>query len=63
MHPLPRQTRRVSVVLFADDVAQLERRYGRGWSEQIRLLIERNCKEYTKHKRTLEEIMREHRGQ
>lgn len=43
---LGRPTRRVTMHLFADDVAQMERRYGRGWTEQVRLMVANNCKQY-----------------
>lgn len=44
--PLSRPARRTTLYLFEEDCAQLERRYGRGWTEQVRLMVERNCREY-----------------
>lgn len=44
--PLSREARRITLYLFEDDCQQFEARYGRGWTEQVRLLVEKNCKEY-----------------
>jgi hypothetical protein len=54
--PLPRPSRRTQITLYEADCKQLEQRYGRGWTEQVRLLVERNCKEYLIHKRHLEQL-------
>ena len=52
--PSDKPLRRVSMHLFADDVALLERRYGRGWSEQVRLLVERDNKNWRSLRATLD---------
>lgn len=53
--PLTKPFRRLSISLYEDDCIQLERRYGRGWAEQVRILVERNCKEYLLYQRQLRE--------
>lgn len=55
--PLGAPTRRVTIVLYADDCAQLERRFGRGWTEQVRRLVRIDCKSWRKHRQTLEQLM------
>lgn len=54
--PLGEPTRRVTIVFFASDVEQMERRYGQGWTEQVRLLLRKNCKQHAKAKDILDEI-------
>lgn len=44
--PLPKPARRVTLYLFEADCQQFERRYGRGWTEQVRLLVEKNCRDW-----------------
>lgn len=56
--PLARRARRVTLYLFEDDCQQFERRYGRGWTEQVRLLVEKNCKEWARTKTDLEAFMK-----
>lgn len=51
---LSRQARRITLYLFEDDCQNLESRYGRGWTEQVRLMVEKNCKEWHRHKAALE---------
>lgn len=57
--PLAARTRRATVVFFAEDVELLERRYGHGWTEQVRRLVHEDCKQYRIYKRTLEEVYRD----
>ena len=52
--PADRPLRKVTLNLFADDVAQLERRYGRGWTEQVRRVVEENCDRYRHFQAQLE---------
>ena len=52
--PLSKPSRKVQITLYESDCKQLEHRYGRGWTEQVRLLVERNCKEYLLYKRQME---------
>lgn len=59
MQPLPEPYRRCQINLFDRDVAQLEARYGRGWSEQVRLLVRKNCEEYRRAKDELDAIFEE----
>ena len=54
--PLSRTRRRVTLNLFEEDCAQLEARYGYGWTEQVRLLVEKNCKEWKAAKAQLGEV-------
>lgn len=46
--------RRCQINLFAEDVECLEARYGRGWTEQVRILVKKNCDEYRKFKLLLQ---------
>ncbi len=61
--PLSEPTTRVTAVLFTADVELMRRRYGHGWTEQLRRMVREDCKEYRKHKKTLEQVMRENDGQ
>lgn len=54
---LGRPVRRVTIVLFEADAMLLERRYGRGWTEQIRRMVQENCTEYRRRKNELDAIM------
>lgn len=60
---LPRPARRVNLYLYSADCEQLERRYGRGWTEQVRLMVEKNCHEYTRGKTEIDRIMEDQDGQ
>lgn len=59
MRRLSAPSRCVTINLFASDVVLMERRYGRGWTEQVRRLVAENCREYRRRKDELETIMRE----
>lgn len=61
--PLPEPTTRVTAVLFTADVELMRHRYGHGWTEQLRRMVREDCKEYRKHKKTLEQVMRDNDGQ
>lgn len=37
---------KVTLNLFTADVADFKRRYGFGWSEQVRLILRANCKRH-----------------
>jgi hypothetical protein len=56
--PLSKPSRRTQVTLYEADCQQLERRYGRGWTEQVRLLVEKNCKEYLRHKSEMDTLIK-----
>lgn len=55
--PLTEPGRRVTLNLFEADCALLERRYGWGWTEQVRLLVRQNCRDYLRGKSELDAIM------
>lgn len=59
MQPLPEPYRRCNINLFESDCQLLERRYGRGWTEQVRLLVRKNCQEWRRAKDELDAIMEE----
>ena len=48
---------KVTLNLFRSDVIAFKRRYGQGYTEQIRLLLRENVKEHTRHKQTIESLM------
>lgn len=52
---LEEPTTRVTFVAFAKDIELLRKRYGTGWSEQIRLMVRKNCKEYLEMKARMED--------
>ena len=48
---------KVTLNLFRSDVIAFKRRYGQGYTEQIRLLLRENVKEHTRHKQMIESLM------
>lgn len=46
--------RKITLNLYDADVFEMERRYGRGWSEQVRQLVHRHLQ----HKETAEDFLR-----
>lgn len=53
--PSPEPLHRTNINLFAADVEQLRKRYGTGWSEQIRNLVRRDCQQYEIYQRKMKE--------
>lgn len=51
--PLSRPARRITLYLWEDDCKQLEHRYGWGWSEQVRIMVQKNCEEWARAKASL----------
>lgn len=37
---------KVTLNLFTRDVEQFKRRYGQGWTSQVREVVRRNCREF-----------------
>lgn len=56
---LGRTVRRVTIVLFEADAALMERRYGRGWTEQVRRMVHDNCASYRRKKDELDALFTE----
>jgi hypothetical protein len=56
--PLSRQYRRVMINLNEEDCLQLELRYGRGWTGQVRLLVQSNCAVWAEQKAILEDALK-----
>lgn len=52
--PLEEPTKRITIVVFQADYDLLIRRYGSGISEQIRLMVRKNCKEWKEAKAKME---------
>lgn len=50
---------KVTLNLFTSDVLSLKRRYGHGYTEQIRRIVADEGKEHRRHKRTIESILAE----
>jgi len=42
----PEPLLKVTFNLFAKDVAEMERRYGRGWTEQVRNMVRKHLNRY-----------------
>lgn len=53
----PSPLTKVTLNLFTADVLALKARYGHGYTEQIRKMVQDNCKEHRKYKRTIESLM------
>lgn len=47
---------KITINLFTSDLDQFRKRYGHGWSEQIRELVRRNCREYLLYKKRCDEL-------
>ncbi len=47
---------KVSFNLFLEDVKLLQERYGQGWTEQVRLLVQRNNREYLIYQQEMEQF-------
>lgn len=47
---------RITLHLFAKDAELLRRRYGQGWTAQVRRMVAENCKEYRRHRAKLTEL-------
>ena len=55
---LSRPARRVILSLYEEDCLQLEQRYGRGWTGQVRLMVQSNCAAWTEQKAILEDALK-----
>ena len=55
---LSRPARRVVLSLYEEDCAQLEQRYGRGWTGQVRLMVQKNCAIWAEQKAILEDALK-----
>lgn len=55
--PSPERLTKVTLNLFTSDVIAFKRRYGHGYTEQIRLILRENVKEHARYKRTVENLM------
>lgn len=51
------RTIRITVVLLTDDVELMRRRYGHGWTQQIRKMVHENCRAYRQHKSELDHLL------
>lgn len=59
--PSDEPLRKVTLLLFASDVDGFQRRYGRGWTEQIRLLVRKDMKAYNSLRATLDDAVEKSR--